>query len=161
MSIVLASNSGMPIITSQNTWSAPRTSSSSLATTTRCAAPSHTGSRTVTGLLTSTIASQRLRIASQRLRVFSFYYLLRLEPPVGKSSLAPPSASALSRLNTLLYEGTKEALNLRRGLLLRDLGFGQSLPTMLFCDNNGAITCTKKTASRHIDMRIHFCRQNV
>ena len=61
----------------------------------------------------------------------------------------------------MLYEGTKEALNLRRGLLLRDLGFGQSLPTMLFCDNKGAITCTKKTASRHIDMRIHFCRQNV
>ena len=37
-----------------------------------------------------------------------------------------------------LSEGTKEALNLR--FLLRDLGFGQSLPTTLFCDNEGAIT---------------------
>jgi hypothetical protein len=41
--------------------------------------------------------------------------------------------------------------NLR--FLLRDLGFGQTLPTMLFCDN--------KAASRHIDMRIHFCREHV
>ena len=62
-----------------------------------------------------------------------------------------------------LSEGTKEALNLR--FLLRDLGFGQSLPTMLFCDNKGAITMAlhpaNKPASRHIDMRIHFCRQHV
>ena len=62
-----------------------------------------------------------------------------------------------------LSEGTKEALNLR--FLLRDLGFGQTLPTMLFCDNKDAITMAlhpaNKPASRHIDMRIHFCRQNV
>ena len=62
-----------------------------------------------------------------------------------------------------LYEVTKEALNLR--FLLRDLGFGQTLPTMLFCDNKGAITMAlqpaNKPASRHIDMRIHFCRQHV
>ena len=62
-----------------------------------------------------------------------------------------------------LSEGTKEALNLR--FLLRDLGFGQTLPTMLFCDNKGAITMAlhpaNKPASRHIDMRIHFCRQHV
>jgi hypothetical protein len=36
---------------------------------------------------------------------------------------------------------------------------------MLFCDNNGAITIAlhpaNKSASRHIDMRIHFCRQHV
>jgi hypothetical protein len=47
----------------------------------------------------------------------------------------------------------------------RDLGFGQTLPTMLFCDNKGAITMAlhpaNKPASRHIDMRIHFCRQHV
>jgi hypothetical protein len=57
-----------------------------------------------------------------------------------------------------LSEGTKEALNLR--FLLCDLGFGQTLPTMLFCDNKGAITMAlhpaNKPASRHIDMRIHF-----
>ncbi len=62
-----------------------------------------------------------------------------------------------------LSEGTKEALNLR--FLLRDLGFGQTLPTLLFCDNKGAITMAlhpaNKPASRHIDMRIHFCRQHV
>ena len=62
-----------------------------------------------------------------------------------------------------LTEGTKEALNLR--FLLRDLGFGQSLPTLLFCDNKGAITMSlhpaNKPATRHIDMRIHFCRQHV
>jgi len=62
-----------------------------------------------------------------------------------------------------LSEGTKEALNLR--FLLRDLGFGQTLPTMLFCDNKGAITMAfhpaNKPDSRHIDMRIHFFRQHV
>ena len=62
-----------------------------------------------------------------------------------------------------LTEGTKEALNLR--FLLRDLGFGQSRPTELFCDNKGAITMSlhpaNKPATRHIDMRIHFCRQHV
>jgi hypothetical protein len=45
--------------------------------------------------------------------------------------------------------------------LLRDLDFGQSLPTTLFCDNTGDITMAlqpaNKPASRHIDMRIHFC----
>jgi hypothetical protein len=62
-----------------------------------------------------------------------------------------------------LSESTKEALNLR--FLLCDLGFGQSLPTTLFCDNQGVITMTlhpnNKPVSRHIDMRIHFCRQHV
>jgi hypothetical protein len=62
-----------------------------------------------------------------------------------------------------LSEGTKEAFNLR--FLLRDLGFGQSLPTTLFCDNEGAITMRlhldNKPASRHFDMRIHFCRQHI
>jgi hypothetical protein len=60
-----------------------------------------------------------------------------------------------------LSEGTKEALIL--SFLLRDLGFGQSLPTMLFCDNKGAIAIAlhpaNKPASHHFDMRIHFCRQ--
>jgi len=36
---------------------------------------------------------------------------------------------------------------------------------MLFCDNKGAIIMAlhpaNKPASRHIDMRIHFCRQHV
>jgi hypothetical protein len=59
-------------------------------------------------------------------------------------------------------EGTKEALNLR--MLLRDLGFGQRSPTTLFCDNKGAITMslhpTNKPATRHMEMRYHFCRQH-
>jgi hypothetical protein len=42
---------------------------------------------------------------------------------------------------------------------------GLSLPTTLFCDNKNAITMAlhpaNKPASRHIDMRIHFCRQRV
>ena len=58
-----------------------------------------------------------------------------------------------------------EALNRFLRFLLRNLGFGQTLPTMLFCDNKGAITMAlhpaNKPASRHIDMRIHFCRQHV
>ena len=62
-----------------------------------------------------------------------------------------------------LSTGTKQALNLL--FVLRDLGFGQSLPTTLFCDNRGAITMTllpaNKPASRHIDMRIHFCCKHV
>ena len=62
-----------------------------------------------------------------------------------------------------LSEGTKEALNLR--MLLRDLGFGQSSPTTLLCDNKkGAITMSlhpaNKPATRHMDMRHHFCRQH-
>jgi hypothetical protein len=61
-----------------------------------------------------------------------------------------------------LSEGTKEALNLR--MLLRGLGFGQPEPTYLYCDTKGAITMSihpaNKPATRHVDMRIHFCRQH-
>ena len=56
----------------------------------------------------------------------------------------------------------KEALNLL--MLLRDRGFGQSSPTTLLCDNKGAITMSlhpaNKPATRHMDMRRHFCRQH-
>ena len=49
-------------------------------------------------------------------------------------------------------------------MLLRDLGFGQHEPTILFCDNKGAITMsqhpTNKPATRHMEMRYHFCRQH-
>ena len=59
-------------------------------------------------------------------------------------------------------EGVKEALNIR--MLLRDLGFGQPDPTPLFCDNKGALTMSlhpaNKPATRHMDMRRHFCRQH-
>ena len=62
-----------------------------------------------------------------------------------------------------LSEATKEALNLR--MLLRDLGFGLSAPMTLFSDNKGAISMsqhpTNKPATRHVDMRIHMCRQHV
>ena len=59
-------------------------------------------------------------------------------------------------------EGVKEALNIR--MLLRDLGFDQPDPTPLFCDNKGALTMSlhpaNKPATRHMDMRRHFCRQH-
>ena len=89
---------------------------------------------------------------------------------VAEKAAAAPRMTRAARLETkieaeyyALTEGTKEALNLR--FLLRDLGFGQSRPTELFCDNKGAITMSlhpaNKPATRHIDMRIHFCRQHV
>jgi len=59
-------------------------------------------------------------------------------------------------------EGVKEILNIR--MLLRDLGFGLSKPTRLFCDNQGAITMSlhpaNKPATRHMEMKTHFCRQH-
>ena len=59
-------------------------------------------------------------------------------------------------------EGVKEVLNIR--MLLKDLGFGLPDPTRLFCDNKGALTMSlhpaNKPATRHIDMKYHFCRQH-
>ena len=50
-------------------------------------------------------------------------------------------------------------------MLMQQLGFGSMKPTTIFCDNKGAITMglqpSNKLASRHINMRKHFCRQNV
>ena len=63
---------------------------------------------------------------------------------------------------TAQTEGVKEALNIR--MLLQDLGFGQPSPTPLFCDNKGALTMSlhpaNKPATRHIDMKRHFCREH-
>jgi len=62
-----------------------------------------------------------------------------------------------------LSEATKEALNLR--MLMQQLGFRSMKPTTIFCDNKGAITMSlhplNKPATRHIDMKNHFCRQHV
>ena len=62
-----------------------------------------------------------------------------------------------------LSEATKEALNLR--MLLLHLGFGDPLPTTIYCDNKGAITMarhpTNKASTRHVEMREHFARQHV
>ena len=59
-------------------------------------------------------------------------------------------------------EGVKEALHIR--MLLKDLGFGIPDPTQLFCDNKGALTMSlhpaNKPATRHIDMKYHFCRHH-
>ena len=59
-------------------------------------------------------------------------------------------------------EGVKESLNIR--MLLKDLGFGLPGPTRMFCDNKGALTMSlhpaNKPATRHIDMKYHFCRQH-
>jgi hypothetical protein len=49
-------------------------------------------------------------------------------------------------------------------MLLRDLGFGQREPTVLFCNNKSALTMsqhpTNKPATRRMEMRSHFCRQH-
>jgi hypothetical protein len=62
-----------------------------------------------------------------------------------------------------MSEATKEALNLR--MLLRQLGFGTASPTVIYSDNQGAITMglhpANKPATRHIDMRRHFLREHV
>ena len=60
-------------------------------------------------------------------------------------------------------EATKEALNLR--MLLEHLGFGDPQPTTVYFDNKGAITMglhpANKPATRHVNMRMHMCRQHV
>ena len=62
-----------------------------------------------------------------------------------------------------MSEATKEALNLR--MLLRQLGFGATTPTVIYSDNQRAITMglhpANKPATRHIDMRRHSLRQLV
>jgi len=62
-----------------------------------------------------------------------------------------------------MSEATKEALNLR--MLLWQLGFGATTPTVIYSDNQGAITMgphpANKPATRHIDMRRHFLREHV
>jgi len=62
-----------------------------------------------------------------------------------------------------LSEGTKKALDLR--MLMQQLGFGSMKPTIIFCDNKAVVTMghhpSNKPATRHIDMRKHFCRQHV
>ena len=62
-----------------------------------------------------------------------------------------------------MSEATKEALNLR--MLLRQLGFGATTPTVIYSDNQGAITKglhpANKPATRHIDTRRHFPREHV
>jgi hypothetical protein len=62
-----------------------------------------------------------------------------------------------------LSEATKEAFNIR--MLLEQFGFRSPDPTILFCDNRGAITMSlhpsNKPATRRVDCRIHMCRQHV
>jgi len=57
----------------------------------------------------------------------------------------------------------KEAHNLR--MLMQQHGFRTMKPTIIFCDNKGAITMglhpSNKSSTRHINMIKHFCRQHV
>ena len=50
-------------------------------------------------------------------------------------------------------------------MLLEHLGFGDPRPTDIYIDNKGVIIMghhpSKKAATRHVDMRIHFMRQHV
>jgi len=50
-------------------------------------------------------------------------------------------------------------------MLMQEVGFGRTKPTIFFCDNKGAITMGlhpyNKPTTRHIDMRKHVCRQHV
>ena len=49
--------------------------------------------------------------------------------------------------------------------LFNELGFGQTKPTVLFCDNKGTVSCTHDPHShsqmKHIDIRAHFIRDCV
>ena len=58
---------------------------------------------------------------------------------------------------------TQEAVWLRR--LLQSIGFGETQPTVMFEDNNGAIDLTKNAKhhnrTKHIDIAHHFAREKV
>ena len=57
----------------------------------------------------------------------------------------------------------QEAVHLRN--VLNDLGQTQIEPTMIYCDNKGAIQLASNTVtksrSKHIDIQIHFVRELV
>jgi len=61
-----------------------------------------------------------------------------------------------------LTEGTKEAIYLRN--LSGSIGMIQSEPTIVYCDNQGALALSKNggkqhNRSKHIDIRFHFIRE--
>ncbi|THH14794.1 hypothetical protein EUX98_g9561, partial [Antrodiella citrinella] len=57
----------------------------------------------------------------------------------------------------------KESIWLRS--LLRELGFPQANPSIIFCDNQSAIAFTRDNQfharSKHIDIRHHFIRETI
>lgn len=79
----------------------------------------------------------------------------RLQPTVALSS----SESEYMAVSA----ATQEAIHLRR--LMESLGFKQDEPTILFCDNQGAVAMTENPVmhkrSKHIDIRYHFVRDVV
>jgi hypothetical protein len=58
-------------------------------------------------------------------------------------------------------EVDKEILYLR--VILRDVGYAQTAPTNIYEDNLACITMSTnpvhRKSSRHIDIRVHFCRE--
>ena len=62
-----------------------------------------------------------------------------------------------------LSSAAQECIWLRR--LLNDVGYGSSVPTTIYADNNGAIELSKKSftieRTKHIDIAYHFTRERV
>ena len=79
----------------------------------------------------------------------------RLQPTVALSSSESEYMAVAS--------ATQEAIHLRR--LLGSLGFNQGNPTVLYCDNQGAIAMADNPImhkrTKHIDIRHHFIREVV
>ena len=62
-----------------------------------------------------------------------------------------------------LCNATQEAIHLR--FLLKELGLEQKEPTVIFCDNQGAMNLSKNyithSRTRHIDIKYHFIREHI
>ena len=89
--------------------------------------------------------------------------------------LSDPQAiiPAVTRINkgggfgyhSIAFARRDSGINSLADMRARVFGFGDPRATDIYVDNKGAITMglhpANKPATRHIDMRIHFCRQHV
>jgi hypothetical protein len=73
------------------------------------------------------------------------------------------SSSTTEAENTGLYEGGREAVWIRR--LLHSLGYPQSAPTPILCDNQAAIQLAKNAVfhdrTKHFKVHLHWIRKKV
>ncbi|THH19984.1 hypothetical protein EUX98_g8666 [Antrodiella citrinella] len=98
-------------------------------------------------------------------RSISGYFFMIGRSPISWSS-KKQSTVALSSMEAeylALSHATKESIWLRS--LLRELGFPQANPSIIFCDNQSAIAFTRDNQfharSKHIDIRHHFIRETI
>ena len=79
----------------------------------------------------------------------------RKQPTVATSSTEAEYRAA--------YEATQEVIWLRQ--LLSDFGYPQTNPTVLHCDNQGALALSKnplyQSRSKHFDITLHWIREKV